>query len=219
MELNRSAIRKFVEQAARARLHGSFSERHPFLGKKIRCPFCHQRRYRGEKCCSAAYSTSQRAWSPEKGFYQIACEPRVTQAIFPKPSRRRKHSHTHSGGRRQGPVNWIHQVILEFQAEPYLPGSTHCSKCLVEGIHKMDADKAGQLVCPSCWRCFTPKDVMLPGPKLATAIAEMNYGFGVPQEHIPVFAEKYVLWKIRQQKRAERKRHRLARRINFGLEG
>ena len=95
---------------------GSFSQRHPSLGKMRRCPFCRQRRreFSGERCCNTAHATSQRAWSAERGFHQAECEPRVTGDQMPK-SFMRKVMHK----RRLSPFRkLIHEKNLQFQTDP-----------------------------------------------------------------------------------------------------
>src|SRR5215469_13192146 len=81
-----------IARGVHAQLYGSFSERHPNLGKMRRCPFCRQRRYQNapERCCNAAYAKTQRAWSPELGFHQVECAERVSaESMFPKKLIRR----------------------------------------------------------------------------------------------------------------------------------
>lgn len=43
-----------VEQAAKTKQYGSFSERNPMLGKMVRCPYCRIRRRENETCCTHA---------------------------------------------------------------------------------------------------------------------------------------------------------------------
>lgn len=79
---NLAMLGKWVEDV---QLHGSFSARRPDLGKMIACPAC-KRRHRmiGPRCSNAQFATTKRAWSPEEGWHQVACEPREVEAMFGK---------------------------------------------------------------------------------------------------------------------------------------
>jgi hypothetical protein len=75
-------LQNWVENIQRT---GSFSDRRPDLGKMHKCSFCGRRhRMIGPRCSNADYATTQRAWSEEKGFHQVECEPRVVEQIFGK---------------------------------------------------------------------------------------------------------------------------------------
>ena len=64
---------------------GSYSDRHPNLGKMMRCSFCGTRRRQGTpKCCNAEYAKTQRAWDAEQGLHQTECDERVIANFFPK---------------------------------------------------------------------------------------------------------------------------------------
>lgn len=120
LEQTRLILTNLVDATAKARLTGSFSERHPMLGKMVTCPFCHKRRrlLSDVPCCNARYATTQRAYSDELGFHQVPCDVRVTNARVPH-TRRRMQSHTHAEGQRSiSTVNVIHQRAIEFREHP-----------------------------------------------------------------------------------------------------
>lgn len=74
-----------VAWATSVQLHGSYSDRHPNLGKMRKCPHCGKRRREfGQRCCNAKYSTTRRVWDEENGFQQEECPERVTAAIISK---------------------------------------------------------------------------------------------------------------------------------------
>lgn len=93
-------------------LNGSFSARRPDLGKMISCPAC-KRRHRmiGPRCSNASFATTQRAWNPEEGFHQVACEPREVDAMFGK-AMFRKFKHKRHG---QSKRNAVRVLTLELQ--------------------------------------------------------------------------------------------------------
>lgn len=75
-------LQAWVENIQRT---GSFSDRRPDLGKMHKCQFCGRRhRMIAPRCSNADYATTQRAWSEEKGFHQVECEPRVVEHLFGK---------------------------------------------------------------------------------------------------------------------------------------
>lgn len=66
-----------VKYAADVTLNGTYSERRPDLGRMFRCRACGtRRRPMSERCCSAKFTETQRAWDSEKGFHQVDCAPR-----------------------------------------------------------------------------------------------------------------------------------------------
>lgn len=96
-------------------LHGSYADRRPDLGKMINCPAC-KRRHRmiGPRCSNAAFATTQRAWDPEQGFYQVACEPRENEAMFGKAIFR-KFKHKRHGQNKRNAVRFL---TVNLQSDP-----------------------------------------------------------------------------------------------------
>lgn len=108
--------------------HGSFSERHPHLGKMIHCPICHRRRREFPKipCCTGGHAVTKRAWEAEKGFYQAECEPRVVENIFSK-SVMRKFTHKRHGNLL---AKQVHDMALALQDENF----RNTTQILLEGL-------------------------------------------------------------------------------------
>jgi hypothetical protein len=108
-------------------LNGSFSARRPDLGKMINCPACkHRHRMIGPRCSNAAFATTQRAWNPEEGFHQVACEPREVDAMFGK-AMFRKFKHKRHG---QSKRNAVRVLTLELQND------AEKLKAAVEEMHR-----------------------------------------------------------------------------------
>lgn len=64
--------------------HGSYSDRHPNLGKMRKCPHCGKRRREfGQRCCNAAYSKTMKVRTPE-GLIEKEVPERVTASIISK---------------------------------------------------------------------------------------------------------------------------------------
>ena len=114
-------LQNWVENIQRT---GSFSERRPDLGKMHNCGFCGRRhRMIGPRCSNADYAKTQRAWSPEKGFHQVECEPRVVEQIFGKKMFR-KVMHKRHGQNRNAAIRTLaarmqadHGLIVRAVAE------------------------------------------------------------------------------------------------------
>lgn len=106
-----------LAQGLEAQVFGSFSARNPGLGKMMRCPFCHTRRYQfaSSPCCNAGHAKTQRAWDPEQGFYQVECAPRANESPFSK-SVIKKMLHKRHGQNK----NWHRRMLTTLlQAEPW----------------------------------------------------------------------------------------------------
>jgi hypothetical protein len=82
--------------------YGSYSDRHPDLGRMVRCPFC-RRRHRinaRTNCCNSKFATTKRAYDPEKGFHQVEVSERVApEATIPKKWIRRAMHKRHGQNR------------------------------------------------------------------------------------------------------------------------
>lgn len=192
-----------VEYAAWLQLHGSYSQRNPHLGPMRTCPLCRKRFRAALGCtCSSHYATTQRAWSPthdkrekapksgpgygptprhEKGFYQHELEKPREGELFSKRSQRELIRRL-----RQRPTNMgfrhgkvIHDLVLVLQA----------------GIRQVGEDDKQPI------RYYSPNAMVI---RLAR---EMHVA--VPDErNIPSFAQKYIEWGLKQDKRARRKARR-----------
>lgn len=70
-DLNQLAVG--VKLAAEALLYGSYSARHPHLGKMVRCPYCRRRRRLNEavSCCNPTYSKALPAVLPKSIIKRI----------------------------------------------------------------------------------------------------------------------------------------------------
>ena len=79
-----SNLSAMVSYAADILLHGTFSQRRPDLGKMGKCLGCGRRRRMSAKCCNTEYTKTQRAWTPELGFHQEECSPRMMDKPFGK---------------------------------------------------------------------------------------------------------------------------------------
>lgn len=107
-------LQNWVENIQRT---GSFSDRRPDLGKMHNCQFCGRRhRMIGPRCSNADYATTQRAWSLEKGFHQVECEPRVVEPLFGKKMFR-KIMHKRHGQNRN---NALKVLTIRMQNDPEL---------------------------------------------------------------------------------------------------
>lgn len=73
-----------VSWATEMQRHGSYSDRHPNLGKMRRCPHCGiRRREFGQRCCHAAYTRTMKVSTPE-GVVEKEVPERVTDSIISK---------------------------------------------------------------------------------------------------------------------------------------
>ena len=107
-------LQKYVENI---QLTGSFSERRPDLGKMHRCGGCGRRhRLIGPKCSNVRYATTQRTWTPEKGFHQFEVPERVNEEMFGKPMLRRVMHKRHGQTR----TRFIAQHVALLQHNPEL---------------------------------------------------------------------------------------------------
>lgn len=108
--------------------YGSFADRNPGLGPMKRCPHCHQRRrmFTTITCCNASHATNKRAWSPEEGFHQQLCEPRVAEAALPAGFMKRLLHKKHSNKLR----HQIHDMALGLQNEAF----RNTTQLLLEGL-------------------------------------------------------------------------------------
>ena len=106
---NLMMLGKWVENI---QLTGSFSARRPDLGKMIACPAC-KRRHRmiGPRCSNARFATTKRAWSPEEGWHQVACEPREVEAMFGKAMIRKVKHKRHGQTKRSA----VHVLTIALQ--------------------------------------------------------------------------------------------------------
>lgn len=99
-----SNLRALVSWASDVQLRGTFRERRPDIPRR-RCPFCHRRAKLHPvtrelmKCCNSAYTKTQRAWNPEKGFHLVECEERVNNNMFPKSFLKRLRHKRHGQNR------------------------------------------------------------------------------------------------------------------------
>jgi len=108
---------------------GSYAERHPMQGKMVNCPLCGRRRRELPltPCCNTAHATTQRAWSPEKGFYQAECLPRVNEenAGIKNLVKRFKHKRHSNKLRKQ-----VHDLSIALQNDEY----RNTTQYLLEGL-------------------------------------------------------------------------------------
>ena len=106
-----------VDYAANILLTGTRSQRRPDLGKMFTCPHCGSRRLQGApKCCNAEYAKTQRAWTPELGFYQVECPERVHESMFSKSFLRRLRHKKHGQNR----TNRLRAFILRLMGDENL---------------------------------------------------------------------------------------------------
>lgn len=79
-----------VAWAANTQIHGTYSMRHPNLGKMRKCPHCGKRRREfGARCCNVTYTKTMKKRDPEKGIIEIEVPERVTDAIISKAALKR----------------------------------------------------------------------------------------------------------------------------------
>lgn len=97
-EKDRQFMHGALEEGLGRLLHGSFSERHPALGKMRTCPFCRKRRceFAPIPCCNASHS-------------------KVVDNILPSNVRRRTHHKIH--GNRL--MKQVHDLSLRLQDENF----------------------------------------------------------------------------------------------------
>jgi hypothetical protein len=112
-----SNVVALVAWATEMQRTGSYSDRHPNLGKMRKCHQCGTRRREfGSKCCNTKYATTRRAWTPEEGFHMEECPERVTSAIVSK-SFLKRFLHKKHGQSRQFKIR---QLIYRFQHDQSL---------------------------------------------------------------------------------------------------
>lgn len=119
-----------LTQGLEAQVFGSWSDRNPSAGKMRTCPLCHARRREfAEKCCNTAHAASKRAWTPELGFHQEPCEPRVTEVISKsmiKKMLHKRHGQNRDWHRRQitarmqEDFHFVESAVLEMHSRPCL---------------------------------------------------------------------------------------------------
>lgn len=193
MELNSSSFQRLIAYAneltadSLERLqYGSFSDRHPGLGKMTRCPLCGRRKreFAQTLCCNTTHATTCRAWTPELGFHQIEWKEWDKESKEWKPSAR---VNSQYAGMKNITKRFLHK--------------RHSNK-LRHQIHDMilflkneEARNTTQfLLCglPGFW---TPQN----------PIEEM---------HIPSFAEKVVRSIRKEKARKKVEQQKLSRKIN-----
>jgi len=106
-----------VSWATDMQRRGSYSQRHPNLGKMRRCPHCGKRRREfGNRCCNTKPSTTRRVWSEEQGFYQMEVPERTTDVAISKSVIKRLLKKKHG----QSKVFKIKEQTLIFQRNPLI---------------------------------------------------------------------------------------------------
>lgn len=110
---------ELLGSAVETLMHGSWAARHPANGKMVNCPLCGRRRRElpDIPCCTTAHTTTKRAWSEEKGFYQVECEPRVNlKNILPAKTMRKMRHKLH----RNLLNKQVHDLAMAFSNSNFL---------------------------------------------------------------------------------------------------
>lgn len=187
-----SNLHAAVQKAADTMLYGSYSERHPGLGKMIRCPHCgFRRRLNQLGCCNPQYATTQRAWSEEKGFHQAECPERRNDNLFSQRILKRLvHQQKRHGQNR---LFKIRQVIYLLQ-----------NSREIDTVHPTKSGK--------------PEDHIKIRTTHAALAAAREMRVAPPAlANIPSFAEKYWNWLQKRIVKKHRKISAESRRINREL--
>jgi|SRR5579859_4426690 len=168
---------------------GSYADRHPGLGKMVKCPLCGRRRREVPlvPCCNTSHATTQRAWSAEKGFHQVPSRrwnaekkewedsPRVVERILTKSFLKRFKHKRHSNKFRKH----LHDLILQMTGQRY-----EDEAATKESLERAEAFRnTTQLMLEGLPGFYAPENP-------------------VPLQHIPQFAERV----LRAQRKPDGKR-------------
>lgn len=183
---------------------GSYADRHPGLGKMVKCPLCGRRRREIplSPCCNTGHATTQRAYSEEKGFHQINSRvwnekkgiwedgARVNESLIGKGFFKRFHHKRHSNKFRKQ----LHDLILQMTGQTY-----ENEKDTQESRDRAEAFRNTTQLCLDGLQGFhEPQNP-------------------VPLQNIPAFAERVLRAERKNGKNRKRKYQKLSRRINRGL--
>lgn len=207
---------------------GSYADRHPGLGKMVKCHLCGRRRREIplSPCCNTGHATTQRAYSEEKGFHQVNSRvwneekgiwedgARVNESPIGKGFFKRFQHKRHSNKFRKQ----LHDLILQMTGQTYelpqgdwIPTKVGEKTQYVPSESKVD-EKATQESRERAEAFRNTTQLCLEGLQ----------GFHEPQnpvplQNIPAFAEQVLRAERKNGKNRKRKYQKLSRRINFGL--